>query len=86
MARSMSDHRVLEPIQAIYGAADARGQPVPRANLAKALDVSMRSRATFVRRREFQVSDRRRRVALMEHMIADFDCTVADLDREILIE
>jgi hypothetical protein len=86
MARSMSDHRVLEAIQAIYGAADARGQQAPGANLAKGLDVSMRSRATFIRRREFQVSDSRRRVALMERMIADFDCAVADLDREILIE
>ncbi len=86
MARSMSDHCVLEPIQAIYGAADARGQRVPRANLAKGLHVSMRSRATFIRRREFQVNDSRRRVALMERMIADFDCAVADLDREILIE
>jgi hypothetical protein len=79
----MSD---LEPIQAIYGNADARGQLAPSANLAKALDVSMRSRATSIRRREFQVSDRRWQIALMERMIADFDCTVADLDREILIE
>ena len=53
---------------------------------ANALDVSMQSRATFIRRREFQVDDRRRRVALMERMIADFDCMAADLDREILIE
>ena len=83
MARSMSD---LEPLQATDEAADARGQPAPRANLAKALDVSMRSRAVSIRRREFQVSDRRRQVALMERMIADFDCTVTDLDREILIE
>ncbi len=53
---------------------------------ATALDVSMQSRATFIRRREFQVDDRRQRVALMERMIADFDCLAADLDREILIE
>ena len=53
---------------------------------AEALDASMRSRATFIRRREFQVDDRRQRVALMERMIADFDCMAADLDREILIE
>ena len=46
----------------------------------------MQSRATFIRRREFQVDDRRQRVALMERMIADFDCLAADLDREILIE
>jgi hypothetical protein len=83
MALSMSGHRVLEPIQTIYGPADARGQPATK---AKALDASMRSRATFIRRREFQVDDRRQRVALMERMIADFDCMAADLDREILIE
>jgi flagellar protein FliJ len=76
MAFSMNGHRVLEPIQTIYGPADARGQP----------DASMRSRATFIRRRDFQVDDRRQRVALMERMIADFDCMAADLDREILIE
>ncbi len=83
MALSMSGHRVLEPIQTIYGPADARGQPATK---AEALDASMRSRATFIRRREFQVDDRRQRVALMERMIADFDCMAADLDREILIE
>jgi hypothetical protein len=57
----------------------------PTACKAKALDVSMRSRATFIRRR-FQVDARRQRVVLMERMIADFDCMAADLDREILIE
>jgi len=80
MALSMSGHR---EIQTIYGPADARGQP---ATNAEASDASMRSRATFIRRREFQVDDRRQRVALMERMIADFDCMAADLDREILIE
>ena len=86
MALSMSAHPVLEPIQTIYGPAGARGQPAPTLSKANALDVSMQSRATFIRRREFQVDDRRRRVALMERMIADFDCMAADLDREILIE
>jgi len=77
MALSMSGHR---EIQTIYGPADARGQP---ATNAEALDASMRWRATFIRRRQFQVDDRRQRVALMERMIADFDCMAADLDREI---
>ncbi len=86
MALSMSGHPVLEPIQPIYEPADARGQPAPLLSKATALDVSMQSRATFIRRREFQVDDRRQRVALMERMIADFDCLAADLDREILIE
>jgi hypothetical protein len=83
MALSMSGHPVLGPIQTTYRPADAQGQPATK---AEALDASMRSRATFIRRREFQVDDRRRRVALMERMIADFDCMAADLDREILIE
>ncbi len=85
MALSMSDHPLLEPNQTICGPADA-GRPEPTASKAAASDVSIRSLATFVRRREFQVEDRRLRVALMERMIADFDRTVADLDREILIE
>jgi hypothetical protein len=86
MALSVSGHPFLEPIQTIYGPADARGQPAPTASKARALDVPMRSRATFIRRKEFQVDDRRQRVALMERMIGDFDCMAADLDREILIE
>ena len=80
MALSMSGHR---EIQTIYGPADIQGQPATK---AAALDASVQSRATFIRRREFQVDDRRQRVSLMERMIADFDCMAADLDREILIE
>jgi len=80
MALSMSGHR---EIQTIYGPPDARGQQAAK---TAALDASVRSHATFIRRREFQVDDRRQRVALMERMIADFDCMAADLDREILIE
>jgi hypothetical protein len=83
MALSMSGHPVLGPIQTIYRPADARGQSATKTD---ALDASMRSRATFIRRREFQADDKRQRVALMERIIADFDCMAADLDREILIE
>jgi hypothetical protein len=85
MALSMSGHPVLEPIQTIYGPADARGKPAPTASKATAWDVSKRSRVTF-RRRESQLDDSRQRVALMERMIADLDRMAADLDREILIE
>ena len=85
MALSTSSHPVLEPVQTIYGTADAQGRRAPTASKATALDVLKRSRVTF-RRRESQVDDRRRRVALMERMIADFDRIAADLDREILIE
>ena len=83
MALSMSGHPVLGPIQTTYGPAAARGQSETK---AEALDASMRSRAAFFRRREFQADDRRQRVFLMERTIADFDRIAADLDREILIE
>ena len=78
MALSMNGHPVLGPIQTI-----ARPQPAAK---AAALDASMRSRATLVRRSEFQADAGRQRVILMERMIADFDRIAADLDREILIE
>jgi hypothetical protein len=83
MALSMNSHPVLGPIQTIARPADVRGQPAAKAD---ALDASMRSRATFVRRSEFQADAGRQRVILMERMIADFDRIAADLDREILIE
>ncbi len=85
MALSTSSHPVPEPIQTIYGPADAQGRPAPTASKATAWDVSKLSRVRF-RRRESQMDDRRRRVPLMERMIADFDRIAADLDREILIE
>jgi hypothetical protein len=83
MALSMSRHPVVGIIQPLSRPADVRGRPAAKAD---ALDASMRSRATFVRRSEFQADDRRQRVILMERMIADFDRIAADLDREILIE
>jgi hypothetical protein len=86
MALSMSGHPVLEPIQTVYGPPNVRRQPASTARKATALDASMRSHATSIRRREFQADDRRRRVALLERMIADFDCMAAGLDEEILIE
>jgi hypothetical protein len=86
MAFSMSGHPVLDPIRTIYRPADGHGHTAPTATEAKALDVSMRSRLTSIRKSEFQADDKRQRVALMERMIADFDCIAADLDREILIE
>jgi flagellar protein FliJ len=84
MALSMSGHPVLEPIQTTYGRPDVWRHPTPTARKATALDVSIRSPS--IRRREFQADDRRRRVAVMERLIADFDCIAADLDAEILIE
>ena len=85
MTLSISDCPVLEPIRNIYDPA-VRGQPAPTASKTTALNASMRLHATSIRRREFQADDGRQRVALMERMIADFDCMAADLDREILIE
>ena len=86
MALSISGHPVLEQIQALHGLADVRRHPAPTARKATALDASVQSHAMSIRRREFQADDRRRRVALSERMIAEFDCMAADLDREILIE
>ena len=86
MALSMSGHPVLEPNQTTYGPANTWKKPVPTASKATALDASTRSPATFIRRIEFQADASRQRVALMERMIADFDCMAAGLDREILIE
>ena len=46
----------------------------------------MKSRETLVRLRRFQVDDKRRRVAQIETMIAEFDRMAADLTREIAVE
>src|SRR6478752_10797307 len=43
----------------------------------------MKSRETLIRLKKFQVDDKRRRVAQVEGMIADFARMAADLDREI---
>lgn len=83
MALSMTSHPVLGPIQTITRTLDVQLRPAARADV---LDASMRSRARFVRRSEFQADDKRQRIILMERMIADLDRTAADLDREILIE
>jgi flagellar export protein FliJ len=47
---------------------------------------SMKSRETLVRLKRFQVDDRRRQVAQIEGMIAEFQRMAADLDREIQTE
>jgi len=46
----------------------------------------MKSRETLIRLRKFQVDEKRRRVAQIEGMVADFDRMAADLDREIETE
>ena len=43
----------------------------------------MKSRETLIRLRKFQADEKRRRVAQIEGMIADFDRMTADLEREI---
>lgn len=43
----------------------------------------MKSRETLIRLRRFQVDEKRRRVAQIESMIADFQRMADDLDREI---
>ena len=46
----------------------------------------MKSRETLIRLKKFQVDEKRRKVAQIEGMIADFDRMATDLDREILAE
>lgn len=46
----------------------------------------MKSRETLIRLKRFQADEKRRRVAQIEGMIADFQRISADLEREIKIE
>jgi flagellar FliJ protein len=46
----------------------------------------MKSRDTLIRLKRFQVEEKRRRVAQIEAMIAEFSRMAADLDREIGVE
>jgi flagellar export protein FliJ len=46
----------------------------------------MKSRNTLIRSKQFQADEKRRKVAQMEAMIADFQRIAADLEREILAE
>ena len=46
----------------------------------------MKSRDTLIRLKKFQVDEKRRRVAQIESMIADFQRMSIDLDREIQTE
>src|SRR3974390_1386933 len=46
----------------------------------------MKSRETLIRLKKFQVDEKRRRVAQIEGMIADFQRMSAELEREILSE
>ena len=46
----------------------------------------MKSRDTLIRLKKFQVDERRRKVAQIEGMIAEFERMATDLDREIKVE
>src|SRR5262249_23946244 len=46
----------------------------------------MKSRERLIRLKKFQVDEKRRKVAQIEGMIAEFDRMAADLDREIVAE
>ena len=46
----------------------------------------MKSRNTLIRLKKFQLDEKRRKVAQIEAMIADFQRMAADLDREIVSE
>src|SRR5665213_1297428 len=47
---------------------------------------SMKSRETLIRLKKFQVDEKRRKVAQIEAMIAEFDRIAGDLEREIKTE
>src|SRR5947207_4766294 len=47
---------------------------------------SMKSRETLIRLKKFQVDEKRRKVAQIEGMIAEFERIIVDLDREIKAE
>src|SRR5215831_14329294 len=47
---------------------------------------SMKSRETLIRLRKFQVDEKRRKVAQIETMVAEFERMATDLDREIQAE
>src|ERR1700748_2926645 len=46
----------------------------------------MKSRETLIRLKKFQVDEKRRKVAQIETMIAEFERIATDLDREIKVE
>ncbi len=46
----------------------------------------MKSRETLIRLKKFQVDEKRRKVAQIEGMIAEFERMAADLEREIKTE
>ena len=46
----------------------------------------MKSRETLIRLKKFQVDEKRRKVAQIETMMAEFDRIASELDREIKIE
>ena len=46
----------------------------------------MKSRETLIRLKKFQVDEKRRKVAQIEAMIAEFDRIAGELDREIKVE
>ena len=46
----------------------------------------MKSRETLIRLKKFQVDEKRRRVAQIEGMIAEFERIAGDLEREIKVE
>src|ERR1700739_4696303 len=46
----------------------------------------MKSRETLIRLKKFQVDEKRRKVAQIETMIAEFERMASDLDREIRVE
>ena len=79
MALSMGSNAVCVSNQISSGLAASRDKPAASADQSKSLD-------RWTRKMEAQVADTKRRIALMERMITDFERVAANLDWDILIE
>jgi hypothetical protein len=79
MAHLKGHHSGRVPDRTSYKWAASLDEPAAGAGEAKASH-------PWTRQTEVQVTNTRRRIALMERMIADFERMAANLDRDILIE
>ena len=68
------------------GGAPQGSRPCPASRGTSGEYESMKSRETLIRLKKFQVDEKRRRVAQIEGMIADFQRMSVDLEREIQAE
>jgi hypothetical protein len=79
MAHSNSGHSGGVPDRTSYERAASLDEPAAGAHKAE-------GSRPWTRQMEVRLADVKRRIALMERMITDFERTAANLDRDILIE